>query len=219
MFAVFANEDARVSLAHLPDTPSALVPLYLDLLREYDAAMRDQRFSDAFALIGGAEDFVERIRLNPEYSQLCFHDVAKLLDAAAAAPINEVPMWGQAGTFVANLSVTKIRFTMHGLLSSLSARVDTYAGRVVDFHIGAVEELRPFFSETGYRSMLVTPVQDEDKGRGVDLFCGCSVRRWWNSDLKGRKTVKALPRIGEQYRAGIREREARLAAGALDDED
>jgi hypothetical protein len=60
------------------------------------------------------------------------------------APEGEVPLWGQRGAFTVDVADVPVKVSMHGLF-------DIGGG---GFEARAADRIRPFISDTGYRSFV-----------------------------------------------------------------
>ena len=194
-------------LGHLPETVGDLVPLYRASIVRFDAAVHARDLAAAAAEVEASHEIVERAHSlarfqnpcmrNPHGFRYCFYDVARIFDRLTRATPGTVPLFGQAGRFVASLSTVRIQFDMEGLGASIG--MSAYHGCAWSFEIRAVERERSFFTGTGYRSFMLCSLLAGEPADGVDRWCVGHVRHWWNGE-GGKASKYALVRIGESAR-------------------
>jgi hypothetical protein len=108
----------------------------------------------------------------------------------AAAP-GAVPLWGQEGEFLLDLSGMRVRVEMEGLFG-IGCGFGSWPG----FSAHAVDPERPFLSETGFCSFLGLHA-DPAPGLTPDAFAAKVIATHVTRDLKGR--LRAIePRCGAQ---------------------
>ncbi|MCV0381733.1 hypothetical protein [Nitratireductor sp.] len=112
------------------------------------------------------------------------------LDREAAAVAGSVPLWGQSGEFLVELSGMKVRVEIEGVFG-IASGVSFWPG----FAAHAVNLDRPFLSETGYRSFLGIHA-DPQPDLLPDEFVRKAIAGYVRSGLKGR-----LVSIAPRYRA------------------
>jgi len=186
-------------LSHLPDSVGALVPLYRACIVRFDAAVHAREFSACAAEVEAAGEIVERALSLPRFAnprkrsgfRYCHYDVADIFCRLTRATPGAVPLFGQTGRFVASLSITRVRFDTSGLVS---IGMSAYIGAAWSFEIRAAEPERAFFSETGYRSFMLQPLDAGEPSQDVAAWCVGHLRHWWNSD-GGKPTKFQLRRI------------------------
>ncbi|SER58111.1 MT-A70 family methyltransferase [Rhizobium sp. NFR03] len=153
----------------LPADDEGLIGRAWEELRTYDRAVRA-------GAIGDMKDAADRIRaiyehafgLDPLHSMgggppdgngrfNCLHDASTWLKDALAAPDGDVPLFGQPGRFLIELFGCRVDFKYSGLFG--------YSGG--DAHV--VDLDKPFFSDTGYRSFMVSHLDGETISEGLDV--------------------------------------------------
>ena len=154
--ALLADTDAinrerteEAAHAHLPGTMEEALPYYRRLIGAHHAAMLAGDVGEVSRLRGEAHDLAYKLN-GFEPGILADKDapgyvLARLTQAAEG----EVPLWGQAGSFEVRYKSMRVRIDMEGLFG-IGATSMSWLG----FSAHAVEENKPFLSETGYRSFL-----------------------------------------------------------------
>lgn len=176
--------------AHLPGTMAEGLPFFRRLIRQHHAAMFAADAEAAMALRKEAERLA--LRLNGgEPGILAGEDSpGRVLARQTAAAPGAVPLWGQEGEFLLDLSGMRVRVEMEGLFG-----IGCGFGFWPGFSAHAVDPDRPFLSETGFRSFLGLRA-DPVAGLTPDAFAAKVIATHVARDLKGR-----LRAIEPGYRA------------------
>lgn len=134
---------------HLPATMEKALPLYRGLIDEHHAAMLAGDIDQAMALRRTAHDLALRLN-NGEPGILAGPDApgCKLAELTAALE-DEVPLWGQEGSFVVSLPTVRVFIKMDGIFG-IGASVSPW----MNFAAHAIDWDKPFINETGYRSFM-----------------------------------------------------------------
>jgi len=177
--------------AHLPGAMADAIPHFRALLRRHHAAMLAGNVAETMRLREEAQKLA--LKLNGgEPGILAGPDAPGCaLESETAAPSGEVPLWGQAGSFITVHASMQVRIEIDGVFG-IGARIGYWPG----FAAHAVELEQPFLSETGYRSFLGI-YADPEAGVTPDEFARRVVAAYVRDQLKGR-----LVSIGERYRKG-----------------
>ncbi len=142
----------RLTLRHtegMPESVEDALPIFRALLEEHHAAM-----------LAAKEDEVKRLRRRAHYIALKLNGGEAgiladedapgcVLTRASAAPVDEVPIWGQAGDFEIDAAGMRVRIVVEGIFG-LGCGSSFWPG----FSAHAVDLDKPFLSETGFRSFL-----------------------------------------------------------------
>lgn len=163
-----------------PDTMPDAVAYCRDLIARHHACMqhadlagamacRQEAHALAFHMNGGDPG----ILAGPEAAGC-------VLDAATAAPLGQIPLWGQAGDFVLDHHGMQVRIDLDGVFG-IGATALPFPG----FAAHVVDRDAPFLSDTGFRSFLgfhmpLTPVLS------VETYVRTAIAHQIKTDLKGR---------------------------------
>jgi hypothetical protein len=135
--------------AHLPDTMEEALPYYRALIERHHAAMLTGDMDSVARLRSDAHELAYKLNgFNPgiladEEAPGC------VLNRLTCAEEGSVPLWGQSGSFEIQHKAMRVRIEMDGLFG-IGATHMSWLG----FSAHAVEQTKPFLSETGYRSFL-----------------------------------------------------------------
>lgn len=144
--------------AHLPGTMAEAIPYYRLLIRQHHAAVLAADTEKVTQLRRESKQLALRLN-NGDPGILARPDApGYVLARESAAPSGTVPLWGQDGEFVITVGEMRVRIALDGLFG-IAGSVQFWPG----FAAHAVDEDRPFISETGYRSFLgihAAPVPD-----------------------------------------------------------
>ncbi|MCW8087720.1 hypothetical protein [Sabulicella glaciei] len=166
--------------AHLPGTMAEAIPFYRLLIRQHHAAMFAADVDAAMGLRKEAERLA--LRLNDgEPGILAGEDApgCVLARETAAAP-GAVPLWGQEGEFTIEVCGMRVRIEMDGMFG-----IGCGFGYWPGFAARAVDHLRPFISETGYRSFLGIHA-DPAPGLTPDMFAAKVIAGHIRGEFKGK---------------------------------
>ncbi len=175
--------------AHLPGTMADAIPYHRLLIRQHHAAILAADAGKVAQLRREAKRLA--VRLNDGEPGILAHPDAPgcaLARETAAAP-GTVPLWGQDGSFIVEVSGMRVRIALDGLFG-IGGSIQFWPG----FAAHAVDPDRPFISETGYRSFLgihAAPVPELTP----DAFAAKVIAAHIERALKGR-----LHPIAAQYR-------------------
>lgn len=166
--------------AHLPGTMIDAIPYYRLLIRQHHAAILAADSEKVTQLRREAKQLA--LRLNDGDPGILAHSDAPgyVLARETAAPSGTVPLWGQDGEFVITVGRTRVRIALDGLFG-IAGSIQFWPG----FAAHAVDDDRPFISETGYRSFLgihAAPVPDLTP----DEFAAKVIATHIDRELKGR---------------------------------
>lgn len=140
---------AERETAHLPRTIEEAIPFYRLLIRQHHAAMFAADVDRAMSLRREAR--LLAVRLNDGEPGILAGEEAPacvLARRTAAAP-GAVPLWGQEGEFVVDVNGMRVRIELDGMFG-----IGSFCSFWPGFAARAVDQDRPFLSETGYRSFL-----------------------------------------------------------------
>jgi hypothetical protein len=175
--------------AHLPGTMEEAIPFYRLIIRQHHAAILAADAGKVTQLRREAKQLA--LRLNDGDPGILARPDAPgyVLARETAAPSGAVPLWGQDGDFVITVGKMRVRIELDGLFG-IASSVAFWPG----FAAHAVDDDRPFISETGYRSFLgihAAPVPDLTP----DEFAAKVIAAHIERELKGR-----LRTIAPRYR-------------------
>lgn len=172
---VFARETA-----HLPGTMEAAIPYYRDLIAQNHAAMLAADTEGTRRIHEDAHLLAEK--LNGGEPDILAHDDAPgyVLARATEAEPGAAFLWGQTGTFEIDAAGMAIRIEMEGLFG-IGAGWGFWPG----FAAHAVDTVRPFLSETGYRSFLGVHA-DPAPGHTPDSFAAMVIEAYVKKELLGK---------------------------------
>lgn len=173
---------------HLPSNYDAAIPFYRGLIERHHVAMV-------------AADAEETMRLREEAHRLALrlngggpgilasHDSpGNVLARETVPPRNAVPLWGQEGDFLVTVGTMRVRIVMNGMFG-ITSRICYWPG----FGAYAVDQDRPFLSETGYRSFLGIHA-DPEPGLTTEEFARKVIAIYVAQELKGKLCV-IMPQV------------------------
>jgi hypothetical protein len=198
LLAAAAEENRRREVeretAHLPGTMAEGIPFYRLLLRQRHAAMLAADIDTAMALREEAHRLA--LRLNDGDCGILAHEdsAANVLRRETAAEPGTVPLWGQDGEFVIAVNGMQVRIDLDGMFG-IGCGFCFWPG----FAAHAIDDQRPFISETGYRSFLGTHAEPAP-GLAPDAFAEKVIAAHVARELKGR-LVAIAPRYRENAEA------------------
>jgi hypothetical protein len=171
---------ARRETAHLPGAMEEAIPFYRLIIRQHHAAMLGADVETAMHLRREAKLLARRLN-NGEPGILAGDDApGNVLARATAAAPGAVPLWGQEGDFVVEVYGMRVRVEIDGMFG-----IGSSFGYWPGFAAHAVDHLRPFISETGYRSFLGIHA-DPTPGLTPDTFAQKVVAAHIKDELKGK---------------------------------
>jgi hypothetical protein len=171
---------ARREAAHLPGTMEEAIPFYRLLIRQHHAAMLAADVETAMHIRREANLLARRLN-NGEPGILAGDDApGNVLARETAAAPGGVPLWGQEGDFVIEVNGMRVRVEIDGMFG-----IGSSFGYWPGFDAHAVDYLRPFISETGYRSFLGIHA-DPAPGLTPDTFAQKIVAAHIKGELKGK---------------------------------
>lgn len=151
--ASFAFDDAD-PIAITRDLPADPVAAYRRMIEEHHTAVMAADEQTAYAIREKAHQLANDMNEGTNCG-ICQEDgTATYLCDQTAAPEGTIPLWGQEGNFIVTVHDMKVRVQLKGIFG-IGSGLDFYPG--FDAHI--VDEGKPFFSHTGYRSFLGMGVQ------------------------------------------------------------
>ncbi len=134
---------------HLPSTMVRAVPYFRELLQAHHEAMLAAGIEDAMRIRGQAHLLARRLN-GGQPGILAGEDApGRVLARETAAASGSVPLWGQEGSFIIEVRSMPVMIEMDGLFGIGSA-----FGYFPGFAAHAVDQAKPFISETGFRSFL-----------------------------------------------------------------
>lgn len=165
---------------HLPASMEEGVPFFRDVIQRHHQAM-----------MAGDADKVRSLReeagklatkLNNYQSGIIADDAApgSVLGRLTAAEPGTVPLWGQVGSFEVRHGKMRVRIEMEGIFG-IGATYMSWLG----FAAHAVEQGKPFLSDTGYLSFLGVGGALEP-GYAPDVFAKANIAAYVEQTLKGR---------------------------------
>lgn len=175
--------------AHLPGSIEEALPFFRTLIERHHEAMLAGE-SEAVQDLRDEADALALKLNNYEPGILATEDSPGcVLGRLTRAPESTLPLWGQEGSFIIDRRSMRVRVEMEGLFG-IGAGSMSWLG----FSAHAVDQSRPFLSETGYRSFLgvggaLAP------GHTPESFCGAIIDAYVTRELRGR-----LREITSQYR-------------------
>lgn len=187
-----ADNKARVfdrETAHLPETMEAAIRFHREQIDHHHTAMLENDFEAAIAIRKEAHVLARKLDRNGR--GILAHDNAPgyVLARETTAASGMVPLWGQDGAFRTQAAGTMLDVSMQGMFG-IGSTVMPFLG----FEVRAVDQDKPFLSETGYRSFLgvsVAPVPDMD----VEHFVRRVVEVYVQQECNGR-----LVSVAEKFR-------------------
>lgn len=175
--------------SHLPSTMEEGLPYFRALLDRHHAAMLQGDVERVVSLREEAHHLA--LRLNNGNPGILASDNApgRVLERHTAAPLGEIPIWGQQGDFEIEARGLKVRIEINGVfgIGSSSCFWPGFAAHAVESH-------KPFISETGYRSFLGIYAEPA-AGISPEHFARAVIETHIEKHLKGR-----LLRIEPRYR-------------------
>jgi len=166
--------------AHLPGTMEEGIPFYRLLIRQHHAAMFAADVQATIALRKEANLLARRLN-GGEPGILAGEDAPGcVLARQSAAARGAVPLWGQEGAFVLDMSGMRVRVEMEGMFG-----IGSSFGFWLGFDVHAVDFDRSFLSETGYRSFVGLRA-DPVAGFTPDAFARKVIETYVSRELKGR---------------------------------
>lgn len=177
--------------AHLPGTMDPAIPYFRDLIQRNHAAILAADEAATRAIHQDAHQLA--VKLNGGEHGILAHDDAPgyVLARETTANPSDVPLWGQTGSFIIEVSGMAVRIEMEGLFG-IGAGWGFWSG----FSARAVHWDKPFLSETGYRSFLGIHA-DPAPGLTPNSFTAKVIEAHIARELRGKPV-----RIGEQWRRG-----------------
>jgi|APEBP8051073178_1049388.scaffolds.fasta_scaffold12662_2 hypothetical protein len=166
--------------AHLPDSMEAALPYYRTLIERHNAAMLA---GDVDAVARSRSDAHElAYKLNGFNPGILVDEDAPgcVLDRLTRAEEGKVPLWGQSGSFEIQYEAMRVRIEMDGLFGIGATHMSW-----LSFSAHAIEQSRPFLSDTGYRSFMGVGGALRS-GYTPDAFAASIVEAFVERDLKGR---------------------------------
>lgn len=166
--------------AHLPGTMEEALPYLRTLIERHHAAMLAGDMDTVTRLRSDAHELAYKLNgFNPgiladEEAPGC------VLDQLTRAEEGEVPFWGQSGSFEIQYKATLVRIEMDGLFG-IGACHMSWLG----FSAHAVDQNKPFLSETGYRSFMGVGGA-LSAGFSPETFVASIIEAFVTQDLKGR---------------------------------
>ncbi len=133
---------------HLPTDIDAGVDLYMTMIEQHHQAMMHGNFEQVLALRDQARMLAQKLN-DGEIGYLAEGAPGRVLEARTKAKDDTIPSWGQTGSFVIDVQGMRVRIELGGMFC-IDSRVSFWPG----FAAHIVDEDKPFFSETGYRSFL-----------------------------------------------------------------
>jgi hypothetical protein len=176
--------------AHLPDTMDKALPFLRALIDRHHAAMLAGDAASVASLREEAGNLAYKLN-NYEPGILADEDapgcvLGRLTRAEEGVP----PLWGQAGVFEVRYKRMRVRIEMDGIYGIGASHMSW-----IGFGAHAVEQDKPFLSETGYRSFLGAGGALRP-GFTPESFAAGIVAAYVEGDLKGRlrKIVPITPK-------------------------
>lgn len=180
--------------AHLPGTMPEGLAYHRVLIKQHHAAMLAADAGTVMALREEAHLLARKLN-SGEPGILASDDAPGcVLERECAAPVGEVPCWGQAGEFIVSVGAMKVRIELHGMFG-IGATCMYWPG----FAATVVEPDRPFISSTGYYSFLGIHAE-RVPNMLPDEFAANVVEAHIRHHLKG-KLETVAPRYRERYAA------------------
>ncbi|MCC8429883.1 hypothetical protein LJ725_12960 [Reyranella aquatilis] len=166
--------------AHLPDSMEAALPYYRTLIERHHAAMQAGDVDAVTRLRSDAHELA--YKLNGFNPGILADDEAPgcVLDRLTRADEGNVPLWGQSGSFEIQHKAMRVRIEMDGLFGIGATHMSW-----LSFSAHAIEQSRPFLSDTGYRSFMGVGGALR-AGFTPDIFAASIVEAFVERDMKGR---------------------------------
>jgi hypothetical protein len=185
--ALLADADAtnrqrslEAQSAHLPSDMASAVAYHREQIKRHHAAMLAGDFENAIAIREEAHALA--LKLNGfEPGILAGEDAPGCqLARSCAAQAGTLPLWGQDGCFVLCIAGMETDVIMHGMFG-IGARWSVSPG----FEVRAVDQAKPFLSETGYRSFLGLSMPPKT-GESVPDYVRRAVEQYIKRELGGK---------------------------------
>ena len=166
--------------AHLPSDMASAVAYHREQINRHHAAMLAGDFETALAIREEAHALA--LKLNGfEPGILAGDDAAGCqLAGRCAVQTGQAPLWGQDGRFVLCVAGMETEVTMHGMFG-VGARWSVFPG----FEVRAVDQAKPFLSETRYRSFLGLSMLPKT-GESVPAYVRRAIEQYIKHGLAGK---------------------------------
>lgn len=189
--ALFEQAVFEERTRHLPTTMDEGTVAYRRLFERYHPVVQACDWKAAKVLIREAKDLAVALNGGDTAILAGPKSSARLLERATRAVDREIPLWGQTGSFILDISKRlKLRVEMDGMFGLCG-------GPHPSFVVHAVEPQAPFISETGYRSFLgVSPLAEA--GMSTADYAEATIRDYVRRVRKGK-----LCSIEEEYRERV----------------
>lgn len=135
--------------AHLPCTMDEALPYYRTLIEKHHVAMLDGDFDTVMRLRNEAHDLAYKLNGFTPGIIADEDSPGSMLDRLTRAPDDQIPQWGQSGSFVITVGPLRVRIEMDSLFGICGLHTSW-----IGFGAHAVDLDKPFLSETGFRSFL-----------------------------------------------------------------
>jgi hypothetical protein len=184
MFGDFEAAAFEEKTADMPAELEAALPYFRSLVERFHAAVLASDIDAVHRLEDDAKSLAIKLNGGTHFGMKAYEDSpCNVLERETAAPIGDIPLWGQAGEFTLNVRGCDIRIEIDSL----------YGICAPSFTANAVDWSKPFISPTGYRSFL-----------GHGWTAGCAVDVHVRAEIEGHidhELKKGLVRIEPRYRA------------------
>lgn len=172
--------------AHLPSEIKQGIALYMNMLGQFDAAMRTVDLTAAEKIYDEAHRLA--VKLNKGEPGIIAEDDSpgNVLARETAAPAGTAPLWGQTGDFVITIGTMRVRIELDGIMG-IGLLMPSFSANAIDFD-------RPFLSHTGYRSFYGLRAAP-DPGMSVVDWVTAIVTAYVHTDCK-----RGLVAIDDRYR-------------------
>ena len=135
--------------AHLPSDMASAVAYHREQITRHHAAMLECDFENAITIREEAHTLALKLNGFEPGILTCEDAPGCQLARCCAAQAGTLPLWGQDGCFALRIAGMDVSASMHGMFG-IGARWSLSPG----FEVRAVDQAKPFLSETGYRSFL-----------------------------------------------------------------
>lgn len=167
--------------AHLPSTMEEAIPFYRKLIERHHEAMMAGDVGKSMAIREEARDLAVKLNGGTNLGICGGPDApACVLERETAAPKGVVPLWGQLGDFVVDVRGIPIRIEQDGIYG-----IGAGTGTLLGFETRAVDNKRPFISNTGYRSFIGIH-GDLPPGMTPDMVAAKVIEAHIDRELKGK---------------------------------
>jgi hypothetical protein len=165
---------------HLPSSYDVAIPFYRGLIERHHAAMVAADAEETMRLREEAHRLA--LRLNGGEPGILANDDSPghVLARSTSAVPGTFPLWGQEGDFLITMETMRVRIVMNGVFGIASSTC-YWPG----FGAYAVDQDRPFLSETGYRSFLGIHA-DPAPGLTTEEFARKVIEIYVAQELKGK---------------------------------